>query len=771
VGREREQGALAALLDDAGQGRARVVLLSGEAGVGKSRLANELVQVARRRRASVLQAQAYEVEAGRPYGPWIDALRQVPRTLVGSRLAAELAMLVPEWAAEPAPRPSEEQLFGAVCELLAARAHSAPPVLLLFDDVHWLDEPSCRLLHYVARFSRHRPLLVLLAARDGELFDNAASMRVLRSLRRDGLLAELPVGPLAAEAIERIAAHLRAGASAERIYAESAGNALFAIELARAAASATEALSSTLSALIRDRVEALPALAADVLRWAAVLGSGLPVERLELMAELPGDQVALALETLQRHALLQAQASARPEGAGYAFVHEVVRRAVYAELSEPRRRVMHRRVVERLEPLLARDETLAADVVHHGALAGKPEVSARACLRAAERCVKLFASKDAEALVRRGFYHAQRLALAERVKLELELWRVQIDARRPEEGEGVGQELQRLATLALDHGQEDAASLAFHLLSWLRWEQNASSEALTFSLRAEALSRNLTDRERSAALGEAARCLALVDGDLGAAEALLLEAEARAARSGVQTAALPDARGMLAWHRGELRAAALAFAQANQQAMHDTDRSNQFQALEHELGVLLELGELGAARDISAQLLELSSKLRGGSEAPVARVLAALLDYVSDPPRAEPELEAALAALRLADVKQRLAFAQIHAAEADLRHARVASAAVRASEALRAATALSRASDVALARSVLARAASVQGYSEALARELDALSATPLAPLSARARQCVEDALGPRPSPAPALAPRAKGKRTHGNRGGRTPVV
>src|SRR5690606_23583542 len=136
--------ALLATVSD--RGRAAVLLLTGQPGAGKSRLLQELLAGAAGRGATALSSRAYEVESGRPYGPWIDALRQLPRSAVGSRLAESLAVLVPEWGDAPAARQGEEQLYGAVSELVAARAHSAPPVLIAFDDVHWLDEASARLL-------------------------------------------------------------------------------------------------------------------------------------------------------------------------------------------------------------------------------------------------------------------------------------------------------------------------------------------------------------------------------------------------------------------------------------------------------------------------------------------------------------------------------------------------------------------------------------------------------------------------------------------------
>src|SRR5262249_42796600 len=162
-----------------GSRRERIVLLSGEPGVGKSRLLSVLMETARRRDATVLDGCAYEVEAGRPYGPWVDALRRLPRLAVGPTLGPDIALLLPELGTATDEPSSRERLFGGVVELLAARAHSAPPVLLVFDDVQWCDDASTALLHYVARMNRHRPVLIALAARSGELSDNAPTNRVL----------------------------------------------------------------------------------------------------------------------------------------------------------------------------------------------------------------------------------------------------------------------------------------------------------------------------------------------------------------------------------------------------------------------------------------------------------------------------------------------------------------------------------------------------------------------------------------------------------------
>src|SRR5262249_32635336 len=142
------------------------------------------------------------------------------------------------------------------------------------------------------------------------------------------------------------------------------------------------------------------------------------------------------------------------------------------------------------------------------------------------------------------------------------------------------------------------------------------------SLRAEFVSRSADDRERVVAMGEAARCLALLEHDLPQAETLVLEARAIARRVGVETSAVPAAQGMLCLHRGEFDEAAELLHQSRIIARRDGNRIGEFYALEY--AVLLELyrDDLTAADVLAAELRRLGERLREGSEAPFAAALA-----------------------------------------------------------------------------------------------------------------------------------------------------
>ncbi|TNF63874.1 MAG: hypothetical protein EP303_02245 [Deltaproteobacteria bacterium] len=222
VGRQEERSRLLSLLDDASAGRLTVFLLKGESGVGKTRLLAELSDEAQRRGCTVFEAAAYEAEAGRPYGPWIDALRRLPRDIVSAANGAALSPLLPELGDLAQSAPSRDLLFGAVVDLVAARAKARAPALLLFDDIHWCDDATSELLHYVARMSLDRPVAIVFGARDGELVDNESAMRMLRSFRRDGLIDEHLLLPLTERDVEELVRSIHGNANATEVFNLSA---------------------------------------------------------------------------------------------------------------------------------------------------------------------------------------------------------------------------------------------------------------------------------------------------------------------------------------------------------------------------------------------------------------------------------------------------------------------------------------------------------------------------------------------------------------------
>lgn len=746
VGREIERDRLGALLRaTVDERKARIALLTGEPGVGKTRLLAELAAVASGQDATVLEGCAYEAERARPYGPWVDALARLPAVSVGSTLIGELALLLPQWGPGRDGEKTREKLFGAIVELIASRAHSAPPVVLIFDDVQWYDDASAELLHYVVRMNRHRPVLLALAARDGELRDNGPMCRVLRALRREVVVEEMEIGPMTRDEIAKLIAPVAACAEVSRIHEECAGNPLLALELSRAAMTPGARSAQSLRDVVRDRVERLPDPAADVLRWGAVFGRTFGTDHLERVTAMSAEDLVTALETLERHGLLKPATGARAPGAAYMFSHDVVRQVIYADLSQPRRRLMHSRLAHALYDDAARDESAAAELAYHAGLAGEPALAAHACVVAGQRCLRVFANSQAEALARRGRPYAAELPEPERTKLTIELLEVQLGARRPDQPERVAAELDALAQGALDYRCPEHARIAFHLLSYLRWEHGDWSSAQRLTLQAELASRSGDEREHVLAMAEAARCLALIERDLVRAESMALEADARSDRLGFDAPAIPIARGMLHLHRGELDDAERLFHEGRDLARRDANHLAEFNALEQLVALDVQRERYPAALATCRELTRISERFREGSEIPFARVLEAVLNYAVGDDASHEVLEPAIEALRIADAKHRLAFALTRASELELKRERTSDAERHATEALSMAQALGRASEIALAHVALAKCALVRKDLAAAKIHLDALRGTPLAELSAQARAAAESVLADSP--------------------------
>jgi tetratricopeptide (TPR) repeat protein len=717
-----------------------VFLITGEQGIGKSRFLSEL-SAGIAGHGTVLQGRSYEAEARRPYGPWIDAIRSLHPSAMGEVLRDELSPLLTGLVREDPRQGGRDRLFTAVVELISARVHSAPPVLLQFDDVQWCDEASAELLHYVVRMTRHRPVSVVLAARSGELPDNEPMMRVLRGFRRDRWIEEIDLSPLSRNDTDRLVRMISPDVNADSIFEESAGNPLYAIELARAADRSGEGMDSGCSVLIRDRIDRLPHSAGDVLRWAAVLGSTFSFERLASIVSLGVHDLTTAIEILDRHGLLRENAPVANSPA-FGFTHNVVRRSVYDDLSEPRRRLMHSRIARMFEQEACAASkgcsttTICAEIAHHAALAGDTVTAARASAEAGRCCLRIYANREAVSFARSGMRYSETLPEPERVGLQIELMEVSLAARRPGNIEETASMLEGLSERALFHGDVVHARLGYHLLSYLRWERGDWPDARRHSLRAEFIARGADTREQVVAMAEAARCLALLERDLGQAEALALEARARAAKAGFDAVAISDALGMLRFHQGEWDEAATLFHHARELSQREGDRDGEFRTMEHLTVLELERNDAQTAGMLCGDLVALAGKLREGSEAPFARCLAALAAEASGQDAVE-EIDAAIESLRMTDAKHRLAYALLRAACGDIDRGKFKRARSRGEEALRLARILERPSETAMAHVVLLRCA-LKGSGNDAARHEKALQQTNAAKLAAHVRHAME---------------------------------
>jgi tetratricopeptide (TPR) repeat protein len=250
------------------------------------------------------------------------------------------------------------------------------------------------------------------------------------------------------------------------------------------------------------------------------------------------------------------------------------------------------------------------------------------------------------------------------------------------------------------------------------------------------ISRASGDRERLVALAEAARCLTMLERDLGKASSLLVEASAISERIGVEAIAVPIAEGLIHEHEGRYAHASRFFLHALEIARRDRDRENEFSALEHLVTLRMDEGNYVEANALTVQLVEIGEKLREGSDAPFARVLRALGAYANEMGSAS-ELDRALAELEACDAKHRLAFSLSRGAGMDLTHGRIDMAERRASAALRFAEILGRPSEIALSHCMLGRVMIARGDLDRAREYAAALSGLDGPNLSSHARAAI----------------------------------
>ena len=379
-------------------------MLRGEAGIGKTRLASELRSRARASGGLTAASAALDLGGAAPLSLWAELIRELLPSLPAPPADAawpdDLAVLAAELPAHFARgggRPSaavapdllRTRLFEAVVALLDHAARQAP-VLLVLDDVHAADAPSLELAGYAARRVAGLRVMVLITRR--ELPASADADRLEHALRARGLLAcELDLGPLDAPAVAALArdAARLSDADVERVVERSEGNALLAVETARALSRGREEVAPSLRGSVRATLAPLPVQARELAELVAVAAR--PIEAVEL-GRLPlTDPEEAATDALQSGLLLAA-------GDGIAFRHALLRDAVYEEIAEPRRRGLHHRWAQ---TLLASERAGAiprpAEVARHLRLARADAEAVPELVRAAADARALAALEQAVA--------------------------------------------------------------------------------------------------------------------------------------------------------------------------------------------------------------------------------------------------------------------------------------------------------------------------------------------------------------------------------------
>ncbi len=250
IGRHQELDQLQAALDEALSGRGQVVMLAGEPGIGKTRIAQELAGVADRRGARVLWGWCYEREGAPPYWPWLQCIRAYIETADADQLsqdmgpgAADISEILPELTIKlgglerpPALEPEQARfrLFFSITTFLKNISRSQPLVLVL-DDLHWADESSLLLLEFLAREIAASSVIVVATYRDIEVTGSHPLVQTLGSLVRESHFQRVQLGGLSRDEVgEFVTAHAGikvAGAVVDSVYQRTEGNPLFVGEV------------------------------------------------------------------------------------------------------------------------------------------------------------------------------------------------------------------------------------------------------------------------------------------------------------------------------------------------------------------------------------------------------------------------------------------------------------------------------------------------------------------------------------------------------------
>jgi DNA-binding SARP family transcriptional activator len=516
VGRGVALQALRNAWESAARGSATTAIVSGEAGVGKSRLIAELTALAEAQGGRVMVGTTATIEA-EPYQPVAEALRGALPLLRFDRLEpaklAALSSLVPRvrelvpnvpQLQRQEPERDRQRLFDAIASTFEQLAEKRP-LLVVLEDLHWAGAATIELLEYVVRRLRGKSVLVVGSFREGDVDGSHALLAFLRHLETERC-SHVAVGPLEEGDVRALVAGVAAEESdtiAREIFAASNGNALFVTELLRERLNgvAGGTVPTGVAATVIARVNSLSPAARSLVETAAVTGVGFDAEVVRQACGWSFAEVFDALDELLDRALVRISPQRRRD---YAFSHQLVHAAVYGTIEEAARRGIHRRVAKTLEQLFPERPSLYAGVARHYDAAGFCDDAVARYLSAVRYALDVFAQGEAIDLASR----ALQLCTNPRDRFELHrlreqavaalgdgaLWRLDCaamtqTARELQDDELLGTALVRSIEAFMELGDWDEAASTIALLcecaertSSQRWAAEAALAKAWFEI-------------------------------------------------------------------------------------------------------------------------------------------------------------------------------------------------------------------------------------------------------------------------------------------------
>jgi DNA-binding SARP family transcriptional activator len=571
VGRAVELDTLRGWLQAAWHGHGQTILLGGDSGVGKTRLAFEILRTAAEAGMTTLLGAAYEQEGQLAYQPFVEAFDRY----LAEKRRPRTDHPITHFQRRGLSDEQEEQwaLFNATAGFLSDLAAHVPAVLLL-DDLHAADPASLQLFHYLARQTRTTPV-ILLATYRSDLADATVApfSALLTALYRERLSENLDLSPLPEDAVGSVVAHTLGSAAAPElvraVYEITEGNPFFVEEIIRALLKSGQMeaqagqwrlrqaaelrMPADLASLLRERVRRLGTAVEAALTAAAVIGREFRFDVLRGVATQPDGNVLDALDAALAGHVVEETAE------GYRFRHPLIRLALYDALSRARRAHMHGRIAETIESVGARQPTgldvLVEDLAFHYDRSDRRDRALPYLLRAGEKAASVYAFEGAVSYFEQALTLMDALHLADAARrgkiLEQLGWWAIILADTPSAvarfeqalalpisegwqpaghdrvmlhrgavmalitaGDTAAAEAHLRAALAEIDEREDAADYAYLLykVAQLHWHRNEYQVAFDVAQRSLAIAERLND---PTAIGRAFEMLALACHSLG----------------------------------------------------------------------------------------------------------------------------------------------------------------------------------------------------------------------------------------------------------------
>jgi eukaryotic-like serine/threonine-protein kinase len=429
VGRDRELLEATAVWRQTQAGNGHILLLSGEPGIGKTRLARELLAQAAVSGSTILSGICYS-EGGVPYSPFPELIKESFSKQKGNLDLPEFVLtdlmhicpeLAPKFPHIPHPKldPQTEQqrLFESIATWLEVlTAHN--PVVLFIDDIHWADRSTLHLIRYLARRMEKNRLLMLLTYREVELHETNQLQLILNDLYKERLSTRIKITRLDREQTKSMLETMLLPTGeidpdlVEAIYRETEGNPFFVEEVTKALIEEGKLcyqdvcwisqngqdiqIPQSVKATIQSRLARLPEQTQDVLRLASILGRQFEFGVLREASDFSEDDLIDSLEMAEKAQIITDVTSSRAGETKFSFVHALVPTTLRETMSSLRRQRLHRRVAQAIERVHPENDTLLETLAYHYENSGQAEQALEYYIKAGNRALEVYANQEAE---------------------------------------------------------------------------------------------------------------------------------------------------------------------------------------------------------------------------------------------------------------------------------------------------------------------------------------------------------------------------------------